>query len=47
MKKILFISLGFIFVAIDCQGYKTGSLTNQYTKNIDKDHTITEIEVQI
>ena len=38
---------GFIFVAIDCQGYKTGSLTNQYTKNIDKDHTITEIEVQI
>ena len=38
---------GFTFVAIDCSGYKTGSLSNQIKNIVDKGQIIEELELQI
>lgn len=38
---------GFSFVSIDCQGYKTGSLSSIYSTTANKDQNITEIEINI
>lgn len=38
---------GFSFVSIDCQGYKTGSLSNQNEKNEEQSSLITEIDIQL
>ncbi len=40
-------AFGFNFVSIDCQGYKTGSLSSVYSPKNNNNQTITEIEIKI